>query len=171
MKLNTVKTSKSSIQHKNHNNTNTAVITDEIAEFLNKQRLGYVATASASGRPNVSPKGTIRRFDKNTLTFAIIRSPDTVKNLKENDRIEINVIDPILRRGYLFEGTAKIVTDSDTCTKIVNDYKKTGIKNSIKNIIMVNVTSITNVLSPLYDIGVSEEEIKSKWIERTNTQN
>ena len=147
------------------------LITDEIAEFLDRQRLGYVATASASGKPNVSPKGTIRRFDACTLTFAILRSPDTVKNLGENDNIEISVIDPVSRKGYLFEGTAKIETNSDMLAMIINNYKKIGIKNPIKNIVMVNVTSVSSVLSPLYDLGMSKDEIRSKWLERINTQN
>lgn len=148
------------------NTITTIVITDEIAEFLNKQRLGYVATASAHGKPNVSPKGTIRRWDKHTLIFAIIRSPDTVGNLRENPNIEISVIDPILRKGYLFEGNAEIVADSITLDKMLNHYKKIGIKNIITSVIAVKVLSITRVLSPLYDIGVTEKEIKSKWVER-----
>ena len=32
---------------------------DEIRNFVNFQKLGYVATISSDGSPNLSPKGTI----------------------------------------------------------------------------------------------------------------
>ena len=80
------------------------LITPEIKNFLNQQNLGYVATVSPSGMPNISPKGTIIGWDSETLAFVNIRSPDTIDNLKNNSSVEINVIDPILRKGYMFLG-------------------------------------------------------------------
>ena len=35
------------------------MITSEIKNFLNLNKLGYVATVSCNGKPNISPKGTI----------------------------------------------------------------------------------------------------------------
>ena len=35
------------------------VITEEIKNFVNFQKLGYVATVSDDNTPNLSPKGTI----------------------------------------------------------------------------------------------------------------
>lgn len=145
------------------------IITDEVGEFLNRQSLGYVATASVDGKPNVSPKGTVRKWDGHTLIFAILRSPDTVRNLSENPSIEINAMDPVLRKGYLFEGTASIVNDTVVLDKMLEYYKKIGIKNVIKSIVAVKVSSVTRVTSPLYDLGITEEEIKKKWIERLTT--
>ena len=34
-------------------------ISEEIKNFVNFQKLGYVATVSKDGTPNLSPKGTI----------------------------------------------------------------------------------------------------------------
>ncbi len=53
------------------------MITEEIKDFLNFQKLGYVATVSSDGTPNLSPKGTIIGWNSNVLAFADIRSPDT----------------------------------------------------------------------------------------------
>ena len=36
-----------------------STITSEIKTFLNAQKLGYIATVSLDGKPNISPKGTI----------------------------------------------------------------------------------------------------------------
>ncbi len=139
------------------------MITSEIKDFLNLQKLGYVATVASDGKPNISPKGTIIGWDSQTLAFADIRSPDTMKNLKDNPSVEINVIDPLIRKGYLFQGTAKIIEDELLYQEILNYYRDNGIKSPINSIVLVDVSNISDVTSPLYDLGISEDEIKSKW--------
>ena len=139
------------------------MITPEIKDFLNLQKLGYVATVTSDGKPNISPKGTIIGWDSKTLAFADIRSPDTMKNLKDNPDVEINVIDPLLRKGYLFQGTARVIEDKSLHEEILNYYRLHGIKSPINAIVLVDVSNISDVTSPLYDMGISEGEIKSKW--------
>ena len=138
-------------------------ITSEIKIFLNSQKLGYVATVSSDGKPNISPKGTIIAWSDNLLAFANIRSPDTVMNLQNNPFVEINVIDPLSRKGYLFTGTAKIIKNTPLYVKILNHYRTNGIKSPINSIVIVDVSSVSEVTSPLYDLGQTEEEIKLKW--------
>ena len=140
-----------------------SLITPEIKEFLERQKLGFVATVSEDGTPNISPKGTIIGWTSELLAFANIRSPDTVNNLKNNPNVEINVIDSLLRKGYLFQGTSRILNDGQIYDEILEYYKNHGIKSVIYEIILVNVSSVTVVTSPLYDMGISEQEIKLKW--------
>jgi len=140
-----------------------SLITPEIKEFLEKQKLGFVATVSPNGTPNISPKGTIIGWNSEFLVFANIRSPDTVNNLKNNPNVEINVIDPLLRRGYLFKGTTRILNDGQMYDKILEFYKNLGIKSIIHEIMLVTVSDVTVVTSPLYAMGISEQEIKLKW--------
>ena len=140
-----------------------SVITSEIKIFLNSQKLGFVATVSSDGKPNISPKGTIIPWSENFLAFADIRSPDTVKNLQSNSFVEINVIDPLSRKGYLFRGTGKIIKDTPMYNDILTHYRDNGIQSSINSIVIVSVSSISTVTSPLYDLGRSEDEIKLKW--------
>jgi predicted pyridoxine 5'-phosphate oxidase superfamily flavin-nucleotide-binding protein len=52
--------------------------------MVREQRLGFVATVTPDGRPNVSPKGTTRLWDDERLFFADIASPGTVANLRAN---------------------------------------------------------------------------------------
>ena len=139
------------------------MITQEIKDFLIQQKLAYVATVSADGKPNVSPKGTLIGWNSKTLAFADIRSPDTMKNLKENSHVEINVIDPLLRKGFLFQGKARVLDGSSEYEKILNHYRENGIKSPINSIVLVDVSSVSDVTSPLYDLGMAEGEIKSKW--------
>jgi|TARA_B110000438_G_scaffold161397_1_gene154638 predicted pyridoxine 5'-phosphate oxidase superfamily flavin-nucleotide-binding protein len=138
-------------------------ITSKIRSFLDTQKLGYVATVSSDGKPNISPKGTIISWSENLLAFADIRSPDTMKNLQNNPFVEINVIDPLSRKGYLFTGTAKIIKNTPLYVEIVNYYRKIGIQSPINSIVIVSISSISVVTSPLYDLGKTEEEIRLKW--------
>ena len=139
------------------------MISQKIKDFLNLHKLGYVATVSSDGKPNISPKGTIIAWTSSVLAFVDIRSPDTMNNLQNNPNVEINVIDPILRKGYLFQGAARILTNDELFEEISTFYVTTGMKSSINSIVLVDISSVSEVTSPLYDIGISEQEIKSKW--------
>ena len=139
------------------------MISQEIKDFLDLQKLGYVATVSSDGKPNISPKGTIIAWTSKILAFADIRSPDTMKNLQNNPFVEINVIDPLLRRGYLFKGQARIIKGNSQFEEILTHYRKKGIKSPINAIVLVDVSEVSEVISPLYDMGISEQEIKSNW--------
>ena len=139
------------------------MITSEIKNFLNIQKLGYVATVSSDGLPNISPKGTIIAWSSETLAFADIRSPDTVKNLQNNPNLEINVIDPLLRKGYLFKGTARIIYSGHLHDEILRYYRDNGFTSPIGAIVLVDVSDVSDVTSPLYDMGITGAEIKSKW--------
>ena len=140
-----------------------SLITPEIKNFLTQQKLGYVATVSPNGIPNISPKGTIIGWDSETLAFANIRSPDTIDNLKNNPSIEINVIDPILRKGYLFSGVCTILSSGNLFDEIFSYYRNIGVTSVIHSIVLVKLSQISPVISPLYDTGISEDEMKLKW--------
>jgi len=139
------------------------MITEKIRKFVSQQKLGFVATVSPDGTPNLSPKGTISVLDENTLVFANIRSPQTIENLEKNPSVEINIVDPFSRRGYRFKGIAKIISDGEEYNKIILSYRQNGIQTTIKSIVIVNVKQILEVTSPLYDVGYTEEELRIKW--------
>ena len=138
-------------------------ISDSLKNFLDEQKLGYVATVSPDGTPNLSPKGTIIAWDKTTIAFADIRSPNTMKNLESNPNVEINVVDPLLRKGFRIKGTASIIKDGQNYDEILNHYRERGVKRPIGAIVLVAVTDISEVTSPLYDLGFTEEQMKEKW--------
>jgi Pyridoxamine 5'-phosphate oxidase len=52
-------------------------------------------------------KGTTRVWDDEHLVFCDLMSPRTVENLRTNRAVEVNVVDPIARRGYRFKGSAQ----------------------------------------------------------------
>ena len=139
------------------------MIDERMVKFLHKQRLGYVATVSPDGIPNLSPKGTIIALDSSTLAFADIRSPNTTRNLSSNPNIAINVVDPLLRKGFRFSGRARIINDGSIFEELLNRYRKNGIKSRIRAMILVDVSEASEVTSPIYDLGLSEDQVRSMW--------
>mgnify|MGYP001438658124 CR=1 FL=1 len=136
---------------------------DEIKNFVNFQKLGYVATTSIDGSPNLSPKGTISILDDSRLVFANIRSPQTIENLKKNTSIEINVVDPFSRMGYRFKGVAKIISNGDDFKNILNYFEEKGIKSKISDIVIIDVESFSEITSPSYDLDYTKDDLIKKW--------
>jgi hypothetical protein len=93
---------------------------------VEEQRLGFVATVCPDGTPNLSPKGTVSVWDDDHLVFANIRSPGTLANLRQNANVEVNVVDPFLRKGYRFKGVASDVESGALYDAAIAFYKDRG---------------------------------------------
>ncbi len=87
------------------------ILTDDMKRLVREQKLGFVATVCADGTPNLSPKGSTTVWDDDHLVFADLCSPGTIENLRHNQSVEINVVDPLVRKGYRFKGSASIFTE------------------------------------------------------------
>jgi uncharacterized protein len=84
-------------------------IPKHVQEFL-PGKMGWVATASKSGEPNVTPKGTVRVLDDQHVVFADLFSLKTRSNLEQNPRVAVTVIDPATAKGYQIKGKAELLT-------------------------------------------------------------
>lgn len=91
---------------------------------VTEQSLGFVATVCPDGTPNLSPKGTVAVWDDEHLVFLALRSPGTTANIATNPAMEINVVDPILRKGYRFKGEATVVADGPLLERILDFLKR-----------------------------------------------
>ena len=145
------------------------ILTPEIIEFVRVQKLGFVATVCPDGTPNLSPKGTTTIWDDEHLVFLDIYSPGTVKNLKINSAIEINIVDIFTRKGFRFKGTAKIISEGKLFEDIVAIYGEGAKKYQIKNAVLIKVELVIPILSPAYDTGLSETDLVNRWTEYWNS--
>ena len=131
---------------------------------VEEQRLGFVATVRPDGTPNLSPKGTTAVWDDDHLVFANIRSPGTLANLRQNPHVEVNVVDPFLRKGYRFGGVASILDAGPLYDQAIAFYQERGSRvSAIREIVMVRVQRAQPIDSPAYDLGLSEDEVRSRW--------
>jgi predicted pyridoxine 5'-phosphate oxidase superfamily flavin-nucleotide-binding protein len=131
---------------------------------VEEQRLGFVATVCPDGTPNLSPKGTTAVWDDDHLVFANIRSPGTLANLRQNPSVEVNVVDPFLRKGYRFKGVASVLESGVLYNKAIAFYKDRGSRVSVfREIVMVRVQHAQPIDSPAYDLGLTEDEVRGQW--------
>src|SRR5438105_15813350 len=100
------------------------ILNEDMMRLVREQRLGFIATVCMDGTPNLSPKGTTTVWDADHLVFADICSPGTVENLMTNPAIEINVVDPVVRKGYRFKGKASVLTGGELFEQIIKFYRE-----------------------------------------------
>ncbi len=143
------------------------VITEDMRRVIAEQRLGFVATVCPDGTPNLSPKGTVRTLDDQHIVFADLRSPRTVANLEHNPAIEINIVDPVARIGYRFKGTGEVLTAGQLFEQLVDQFASDGLYDAvgrIRSVVIVRVRRATRLISPAYDQGQTERQIRSRWM-------
>jgi predicted pyridoxine 5'-phosphate oxidase superfamily flavin-nucleotide-binding protein len=134
-----------------------------------EQSLGFVATVTPDGRPNLSPKGTTTVWDEHHLMFADIASPGTVGNLVSNPNVEVNVVDPIVRKGYRFKGRAIAYTSGAMFDRGLDVLRERGFTTKaerVRSIVVIEITDAAPLVSPAYDDGATEEAIAERWLGR-----
>jgi hypothetical protein len=78
--------------------------------------------------------------------------------------VEINVVDPFLRKGYRFKGPAQVFTEGDLFEQIMAFYVARGsVRERIRSVVLVTVERARPLTSPAYDLGASEEEVRQRW--------
>jgi uncharacterized protein len=142
------------------------MLTPDMRRVIEEQRLGFVATATPDGTPNVSPKGTFVVLDDRTIAFGEIRSPATMRNLRANPRIEVNFVDPFVRKGYRFAGTATVVERGEPGFDTLLPNLRSTLAHRIRAIVTIAVTKALPLTSPAYDEGTTEPELRRAWTTR-----
>jgi hypothetical protein len=90
-----------------------------------------------------------------------------VANLAANPAIEVNVVDPIVRKGYRFKGTAVVYTDGPKYEAGLGVLRERGLsadRDRIRSIVVIEVTDAAPLLSPAYDLGATEAELAARWL-------
>lgn len=136
-------------------------ITDEIRGLIETQRLCYVATVGPDATPNLSPKGSLKVLDDRHVAFADMASPQTVANLRSNPFLEINVVDPFLRRGCRIKGRAQILDDPELLSAVGDGL---GHEYPVRAAVHITVTDARSVDSPVYLFtDAAPEDVRSMW--------
>jgi len=86
------------------------------------------------------------------------------QNLRHNASVEVNVVDPFVRKGCRFKGEASILESGPLYDKAIAFYKDRGSRvSAIREVVMVHVHSAQPIDSPAYDLGVTEDEVRARW--------
>ncbi len=98
-------------------------IPETVQKFM-QGKIGWVATASRDGLPNVSIKGSLRVLDDEHLLFADLFSLKTRKNLEENPQVAVMIYDAESRTGYEMKGTVELISQGALYDQAVERLKQ-----------------------------------------------
>ncbi len=141
-----------------------SILTDDMKRVVREQSLGFVATVCPDGTPNLSPKGTTSVLDDDRLVFADLFSPGTIRNLRWNPAVEVNVIDPITRTGYRFKGRAEVHRDGPLFEEVMAffDKERRLARARVRNVVVITVDRAEPLVSPAYDVGLTGDEVADR---------
>lgn len=110
------------------------------------QQLAVIATASKDGTPNVGPKGSMHVFDDETLVYSEGTAGKTFRNLKENPRVAVMVVDRDKADGYQVKGTAELLTGGDFFEQVAKRQEERK-RPRPQNVVRIRVEEIYSVKS------------------------
>ncbi len=140
----------------------------DMKRVVREQRLGYVASVCPDGTPNLSPKGTTTVWDDELLVLLDLHSPGTVGNIEAGNRVvEINVVDPLRRKGYRFKGPAEVIREGPLFEDIVRFFENERAveRGRINAAVLMTVEQAAPLVSPAYDDGSTEQAIEQRSLE------
>lgn len=149
-----------------------ATLTTDMKRVIEEQRLGFVATVNADGTPNLSPKATFVVLDDATIAFAEIRSPNTLRNIAGGSPVDVNFVDPFVRKGYRLKGRAEIVARGEAgFDDLMAHFAGSGdLAKMIGAIVRIRIEAASALISPAYDRGQTEDELRRSWTARFRSQ-
>jgi uncharacterized protein len=145
----------------------TIALTADMRAVIQAAHLCFAATVTPEGRPNVSPKGTIRAWDDGSLFFLDIASPGTRRNLAVTPYLELNVVDQLSRRGYRFAGPTVLHTQGalfdEACRRVFGEEPA---RYSVAAVVLLQIEHVAALVSPGYAHVVDEAAMRALWSER-----
>lgn len=128
------------------------MLTEEIKSSIEKSVLCWLATSSSENIPNVSPKEVFMQYNDSSIIIANIASPQTVKNIKENEKVCVSFIDVFVQKGFQLKGSAAIISDKDPGfgKMELELLKLTDGLYPFKTITKITINSIKEIIAPSY---------------------
>jgi predicted pyridoxine 5'-phosphate oxidase superfamily flavin-nucleotide-binding protein len=112
---------------------------------------------------SVASKGTTAVWDDDHLVFADIRSPRSIQNIEHNPSVEVNVVDPLVRKGYRFKGRGVVHRSYEIFQRGCQMYRDARLTLEIRAVVLIRVERALLVTSPAYDRGETEVQVQDRW--------
>ena len=144
------------------------MLTEEMKSLIRTFSAGSVATINADGTPSVSPKATFVIVDDETLAFGHLRSPGTLANLRANPAVEVCFTDVLSRKAIRVTGTGSIIGKADAPQRLRDAFNDAwgDYVPRMSAFVVIEVSAAEVILSPAYDFGHTEAELRAANLER-----
>jgi len=138
------------------------MLTYEMKKLISEHRAGMVASINDNGTPSVSPKATFVILDDETLAFGNLRSPKTIKNINQRPNTEVCFIDVLARKALRVTGTAKHLKNEEITDALRAAFEEiwADFLDRFSGVVEIKVTAVEHILSPAYDMGITEGELR-----------
>jgi len=128
------------------------MITPEIAESIEHSVLCWLATVSADGFPNVSPKEAFIHDGGGRILIANIASPKTARNIYENEKVCASFVNVFIQKGFKITGIGKILKPGisgyeDRFEKLTSVI---GTRFPIVSIFEIEPSKVEEIIAPSY---------------------
>ncbi len=146
------------------------MLTSDMKTLITNHRAGMVATINDDGTPSVSPKATFVIVNDVRIAVGNIRSPGTVANLRKRPAVEVCFIDVLTRKAVRATGTAVITPKAEADAALIAAFKRdwADYLDLISAFIDITVTAAELILSPAYDVGHTEDELRAQNLTKLN---
>jgi hypothetical protein len=130
------------------------MLTAEHQDRIRRSVLCWLATADATGQPNVSPKEVFAIEDPSHLLIAHIASPVTVRNLLTNPKACVSLLDLFVQKGLKLTGNAQVLMpDHPAFARHAQPLQAlAGECFPLKAVIRLRIESVTPYQAPSYHL-------------------
>ncbi|WP_299124793.1 pyridoxamine 5'-phosphate oxidase family protein [uncultured Winogradskyella sp.] len=137
-------------------------LTKDIKEYVDKSVLCWLATVSVENVPNVSPKEIFNYFETDKIIIANIASPQTVRNIKDNQNVCVSFIDILKQKGFQIKGKAKIITGIDSKFSEMENIltEMTEGKFPFRTITEISIEQVKPIIAPKYIFYPNTTEVE-----------
>lgn len=128
------------------------ILDQDILRLLEQSVLCWLATSSAAGQPNVSPKEIFLPYKNDSIIIANVMSPRSAKNLKANPKACVSFVNVFTQRGFQISGSAHCLSQTDDgYSEIEHELLKiTQGKFPFKSVFRVMAEEVNEILAPRY---------------------
>ena len=146
------------------------MLSAEARALITAHPAGMVATVNGDGTPSVSPKATFVILSDTALAFGNIRSPGTLANIRRQPNVEVCFIDVVLRKAVRVTGTASIHRKDGADAELREAFEErwAAYHSYMSSFVKIEVRRAELVLSPAYDVGFTEEELRQANLAKLN---
>lgn len=146
------------------------MITDAMRRLITTFNAGAVATVNGDGTPSVSVKATFVVIDGTTIAFGNIRSPGTLANLAKRPAIEVCFTDVLARKALRVSGKARVVRKAEAPDHVAAAFQAqwADFVDRMSHFVVIEVSAVEWILSPAYDDGATEEDLRGLNLAKLN---
>jgi len=125
-------------------------IDEGIRDFILQQKMFFVGSAP---------------LDDSHIAFSNLRSPTTVSNIASNPAMEVNFSDLFARKAFRAKGKAEYIEKGTTGFDDLLPHFQVweDLIPMIDGIVKLKIETASIILSPSYDIGLTEEGLREHW--------